>query len=153
MPLERVNCTTMPPSAAQDINECTFDERVTKRRRIDHTACSAVERGCFNSGTVKSRHILCEQAPLMSNESDIWGSQDTNELPPRVYCLDKSMEWDLGYSSTISRLELENPISAEDSRETYQRSENAPAGDYSECELVCFGMVGFEIICNSIVVS
>jgi hypothetical protein len=148
MPLERVNCTTMPPSAAQDIDKCT-DERVTKRRRIDNTACSAVEHGCFNSGTVKSRHILCEQALLMSNESDIWGSQDTNELLPRVYCLDKSMERDSGYSSTISRLELENPISAEHSRETYQGSENAPAGD---CELVCFGMVGFEIICNSIAV-
>ena len=153
MPLERVNCTTMPPSAARDIDECTFDERATKRRRIDNTASSAVEHGCFNSGIVKSRHILCEQAPLMSNESDILGSQDTNELLPRVYCLDKSMERDSGYSSTISRLELENPISAEHSGKTYQGNKNAPAGDVSERELVCFGMVGFEIICNSIVIS
>lgn len=153
MPLERVNCTIMPPSAAQDINECTFDERVTKRRRIDNTACPVVEHGCFNSGTVKSRHILCEQAPLVSNESDIWGSQDTNELLPGVYCLDQSMERDSGYSSTISRLELGNPISTKHSREMCQGSKNAPTGDVSERELVCFGMVGFEIICNSIVVS
>lgn len=139
MPLERVNCTTMPPSAAQNIDECTFDERATKRRRIENTACSAVEHGCFNSGTVKSRHILCEQAPLMSNESDIWGSQDTNELLPRVYYLDQSEERGSGYSSSISRLELEDPISAEHTRETYQGSENAPAGDVIERELVCFG--------------
>lgn len=153
MPLERVNCTAMPPSAAQDINEHIFDERVTKRRRIDNTACSAVEHGCFNSGIIKSRHILCEQAPLILNESDIWGSQNTNELLPKVYCLDQSKERDSGYSGTISRLELEDPISAEHARETYQGSENAPADDVSERELVCFGMVGFGIICNSIVVS
>lgn len=153
MPLERVNCTAMPPSAAQDINECIFDERVTKRRRIDNTACSAVEHGCFSSGTIKNQHILCEQVPLMSNESDIWGSQDTNELLPRVCCLDQSKERDSGYSSTISKLELEGPIPAEHTRETYQESENALSDNVSERELVCFGMVGFGIICNSIVVS
>lgn len=143
---------TMSPPAAQDVDECTFSERATKRRRKDNTAYSAVGDRCFDSGTIKSRNILCKEAPLMSNESDIWGSQDTNELLPKADCFGQSKERDSGYSSTISGLELEDPISAEHTGETYKWSEGAPARDVGERELVCFGMVGFGIICTSIVV-
>jgi hypothetical protein len=153
MLLEHVNCTAMSPPAAQDMDECTCSERPTKRRRIDNTAYSAVGDRCFDPGTIKSRHILYKEAPLTPNESGIWGSHDTNELLPKADCLGQAKERDPGYSSTISGLELEDPISAEHTGETYKESESFPAGDVGEPELVCFGMVGFGIICSSIVVS
>lgn len=143
----------MPPSAARDTDGCAFDERVIKRRRIDNTACSAVEHGCFDPRTVEGRHILYKEAPLAPNESGIWGSQDTNELLPKADCLGQAKERDSEYASTISGLELEDLILAEHTGETYKGSESAPAGNVGERELVCFGMVGFGIICSSIVVS
>lgn len=153
MLLEHVNCTTMSPPAAQDMDECTCSERPAKRRRTDNAAYSAVGRRSFGPRTVESRHNLYKEAPLTPNESGIWGSQDTNELLPKADCWGQAKERDSGYSSTISGPELEDPISAEYTGETYKGSESAPAGDVGERELVCFGMVGFGIICSSIVVS
>ena len=153
MLLKHINYTTISPPATQDMEECTCSERPTKRRRIDNTAFSAVGDRCFDPGTIKSRHILYKEAPLAPNESGIWGSQDTNELLLKADCLGQAKERNSGYSRSISGLELEDPISAEHTRETYKGSESAPTGDVGERELVCFGMVGFGIIRGSIVVS